>query len=290
MKKIYRNKLPNGVVVDNASVQIENGELIVTVTFDKPFMPKDGDFLVSAIGNVFIYSDKDAVDSDTYSSYCGMYARNNDSISMEFSNNWTYKEGCRFATSTEKSSFLKRLEREYHKSWNPEKKCLEDIYVPKFGDIVKVILDDINNNSYKRNHMICIYPNKNFSKTDEFFNLPFLSLNGRLILNDTGGSKYCNSIILASESEKQELFDKLAEVGKRWNEETKQLEDIRWRAKEGCQYWFVSTISADISIKLECNVPLDDERYNSGNYFKTKEAAQKVADQIKEIFKNSKAE
>lgn len=290
MKKIYRNKLPNGVVVDNASVQIENGELIVTVTFDKPFMPKDGDFLVSAIGNVFIYSDKDAVASDTYSSYCGMYARNNDSISMEFSNNWTYKEGCRFATSTEKSSFLKRLEREYHKSWNPEKKCLEDIYVPKFGDIVKVVL---SSTKFPRNYTICIFPNKPIpskSFCNNFFDIG-INMEGRLWYESTIGGSYDKSgISLASESEKQELFDKLAEVGKRWNEETKQLEDIRWRAKEGCQYWFVSTISADISIKLECNVPFDDERYNSGNYFKTKEAAQKVADQIKEIFKNSKAE
>lgn len=34
----------------------------------------------------------------------------------------------------------------------------------------------------------------------------------------------------------------------------------------------------------------DDVRYESGNYFRTYEAAKKVADQIKEIFKNSKAE
>lgn len=289
MKKTYRNKLPNGVVVDNASVQIENGELIVTVTFDKPFMPKDGDFLVSAMGNVFIYSDKDAVDSNTYSSYCGIYAGNNGSISTKFSNNWTCKEGCRFAASTEKSSFLERLEKEYHKSWNPEKKCLEDIYVPKFGDIVKVILDDINNNSYKRNYMICIYPNKNFSETDGFFNPPFLSLNGRLILNDTGGSKYCNSIILASESEKQELFDKLAEVGKRWNPETKQLEDIRWRAKIGESYYVVNMVGS-IRKMIEEGLSKDDVYHSVGNYFKSSEAACRLTNQIREIFKNSKAE
>lgn len=35
---------------------------------------------------------------------------------------------------------------------------------------------------------------------------------------------------------------------------------------------------------------LDDKRYNSGNYFKTEKAAEKVAEQIREIFKNSKAE
>lgn len=34
----------------------------------------------------------------------------------------------------------------------------------------------------------------------------------------------------------------------------------------------------------------DNVRYKLGNYFRTKEAAKKVADEIKEIFKNSKAE
>lgn len=35
---------------------------------------------------------------------------------------------------------------------------------------------------------------------------------------------------------------------------------------------------------------VDDERHLHGNYFKTKEAAERVAEQIMEIFKNSKAE
>lgn len=288
MKKTYVNKLPKGIEVETTEVQVKNGELTVSVYFKNSFNPKDGDFLVSAMGNVFIYSDKDAVDSNTYSSYCGTYAGKNGSVSTIFSDNWTCKEGCRFATSSEKSSFLERLEKEYNKKWNPEKKCLEDIYIPKFGDIVKVILDDVNNNSYKRNYMICIYPNKNFSETDGFFNPPFLSLNGRLILNDTGGSKYCNSIIPASESEKQELFNKLAEVGKRWNPETKQLEDVRWRAKFAEQYFTIRNMYV-IRYK-ECNTTEDRELYKLGNYFRTPEAAQKVADQIKELFKNSKAE
>lgn len=289
MKKTYVNKLPKGIEVETTEVQVKNGELTVSVYFKNSFNPKDGDFLVSAMGNVFIYSDKDAVDSNTYSSYCGTYSGKNGSVSIIFSNNWTNKEGCKFATPTEKSSFLERLKKEYNKKWNPEKKCLEDIYIPKFGDIVKVILDDVNNNSYKRNYMICIYPNKNFSETDRFFNPPFLSLNGRLILNDTGGSKYCNSIIPASESEKQELFDKLAKVGKQWNPETKQLEDIRWRAKKREEYYTING-ALDVVGEFAGACPHEDVLYERGNYFRTPEAAQKVADQIKELFKNSKAE
>lgn len=43
-----------------------------------------------------------------------------------------------------------------------------------------------------------------------------------------------------SEEEKKLLIDKLAEVGKRWNEEKKCLEDVRWRAKKGKLYRWVS--------------------------------------------------
>ena len=35
---------------------------------------------------------------------------------------------------------------------------------------------------------------------------------------------------------------------------------------------------------------IDNSFYTSGNYFKTREAAEKAAKQLREIFKNSKAE
>ena len=40
----------------------------------------------------------------------------------------------------------------------------------------------------------------------------------------------------------------------------------------------------------ECHCYLDRGIYMVGNYFKTKEADEKVASQIREIFKNSNAE
>lgn len=289
MKKTYRNKLPNDVV-DNISVQIENGELIVTVTFDKPFMPKDGDFLVSAMGNVFIYSDKASVDIDTYSSYCGMYAGEDGSISKTFSDNWTNKKGCRFATPEEKAKFLEQLEKDYHKQWNAEKKCLEDIYVPKFGDIVKVVFSTTT--KFPRNYIICIFPNKPIpseSSRNDFFDIG-INMEGKLwYKSNIGGSYKKDSIYPASESEKQELFDKLAEVGKRWNAETKELEDIRWRAKIGEPYYVINMFGT-ISKMIEEGLSRDICYYNIGNYFKSIETARPYANQARELFKNHKTE
>lgn len=95
----------------------------------------------------------------------------------------------------------------------------------------------------------------------------------------------------ATEQEKANFLERLEkEYHKRWNAETKQLEDIRWKPKEGETYWFIEhdgSVSSTLNNKYEY---IQWRRIGRNNCFKTKEAAQKVADQIKEILKNSKAE
>ena len=96
----------------------------------------------------------------------------------------------------------------------------------------------------------------------------------------------------ATEEEKKLLIDKLAKVNKRWNPETKTIEDVRWRAKDGEPYSYLLFGDTDILVTTttDTRMRMDDERFNSGNYFKTDSDAEKVAGQIREIFKNSKAE
>lgn len=94
----------------------------------------------------------------------------------------------------------------------------------------------------------------------------------------------------ATPEEKYDFLERLGkECGKRWNPETKQIEDIRWRADKYCTYYYVD----ERGNVLGCNDTrgcASDSRYSCGNYFKTREAAIPYAEQIKEIFKNSKAE
>lgn len=68
-----------------------------------------------------------------------------------------------------------------------------------------------------------------------------------------------------------------------------EFKDIRWRADKDCTYYYVD----ERGNVLGCNDTrgcASDSRYSCGNYFKTREAARPYADQIKEIFKKSKAE
>ena len=93
----------------------------------------------------------------------------------------------------------------------------------------------------------------------------------------------------ATEREKKILIDQLAKVNKKWDPNTKQIEDARWRAVKGNPYYYIigfDSIVGTTDERLAC----DENRYATNNYFKTHEAAEKVAEQIREIFKNSKAE
>ena len=104
---------------------------------------------------------------------------------------------------------------------------------------------------------------------------------------------YCNAqktLRPATEEEKRELLDALAKEGKRWNAEKKCIEDLpRWRAEAGGIYYVVNE-HGDVSRTEEKYASYDKWLHDFGNYFHTREAAEKVAEQIREIFKNSKAE
>ena len=104
------------------------------------------------------------------------------------------------------------------------------------------------------------------------------------------GWGYTSDYRPATEAEKQRLFDALAKQGKRWNAGKKQIEDLpRWRAEESESYYYI-----DLSFNARKTDDLrsygDNNLYEAGNYFRTREAAEKVASQIRGIFKNSKAE
>lgn len=104
------------------------------------------------------------------------------------------------------------------------------------------------------------------------------------------GFGHYHEIRPATKEEKQRLFGALAKEGYRWNPEKKELEELpRWRA-EANQNYFLVTSSLEVCVGCEVFDSIDNSRHNSCNYFRTEEAAERVAEQIREIFKDSKAE
>jgi hypothetical protein len=58
----------------------------------------------------------------------------------------------------------------------------------------------------------------------------------------------------------------------------------RWKAKEGGMYWHVAS-NGDGEREDEGGYMIDNERYELGNYFKTREEAEVMAEKVKELFK-----
>ena len=102
----------------------------------------------------------------------------------------------------------------------------------------------------------------------------FCSIKTKCSFDVDSNTLYCDSIYsyetirLATDSEKQLLFDKLEEKCLMFN--GKKI--VRWRAENGCKYFFVNADGIVIPTTDE-NSPSDSLRYNNGNYFHTSDIA-----------------
>ncbi len=89
---------------------------------------------------------------------------------------------------------------------------------------------------------------------------------------------------LATEEEKQLLFDKMKEQGLKWNAEEKKVEEIVWRGEKGDEYYYIDGLLCIVHDREEFHL-VDDDKYNSYNYFRTREQAEKAAEVVKEALK-----
>ena len=94
------------------------------------------------------------------------------------------------------------------------------------------------------------------------------------------------SIRYATDEEKQELFNKLANQKQlRWDEKELKFEGIRWRAEKGEKFWFISA-EGSVSYSHDDYSRIVDELYKFSNYFQTEELANKALPKWKEFFKS----
>ena len=96
-----------------------------------------------------------------------------------------------------------------------------------------------------------------------------------------------NDISEASEDEKNKIQKFLDDNNLVIDYEKKEIRKKRWRAEINGIYFHIG--ENGIVIKdMEFYIKADDNRYEIGNYFRTKEQSEKVAKEIKEVFEKHK--
>lgn len=84
--------------------------------------------------------------------------------------------------------------------------------------------------------------------------------------------------------EREFINNILSENGVYYDEKEKYLKKLRWRAKIGNSYYYINFDSFEVFVETESDFARDNKRYDNGNYFQTKEEAEKKLIKIKSFF------
>lgn len=160
---------------------------------------------------------------------------------------------------------------------------LEEPYIPKNGDIVFIERID------SKGPCISIFEKYECGKV--YTHIDFYTKSNIFYGTDMSGWRLCYideiyTLRLSTEEETARLYSVLKERGLVWNEETKKVQKIRWRAKYGCTYYSIDKFGNVFSL-IELADASDDINYINGAYFETEEQANVVSDKIKEIYKSN---
>ncbi len=99
-----------------------------------------------------------------------------------------------------------------------------------------------------------------------------------------GNVEECDDkIVVVSKEEFKDVFEKVRLINKKYDVQKK------WRAEKNGVYFYIDVDFLVIKTQ-ECYYDGDVRLYKAGNYFKTKEEAEKVAEQFKKVIENVKGE
>lgn len=135
----------------------------------------------------------------------------------------------------------------------------------------------------KKHNVICVF--NEFKGEDSFTEIVGLLEDGRLTFFNENEFDLVSGFRHATPEEAQQLWDALAKDRKRWNPEKMKIEEIekkRWRANHYKEYYYINPHFEIACEKIDTYEFIDNERYSLGNYFQTKEQAQKALQKVKE--------
>lgn len=154
------------------------------------------------------------------------------------------------------------------------KPIIKDTYITfkkqpvfKNGDVL--VVDSFNKTAVNATDYMLIYNGVQYK--DGFGHHIYIDKGGNIIRNS---KIFCDSSQLrhATISEKYSFFNHLEKENLKWNEKEYKLECIRWRANKNEKYYYLDSY-LEVDIMTETGSWVDDDMYESGNYFRTKDLA-----------------
>lgn len=193
-------------------------------------------------------------------------------VELQCGDTITIPDGCK-ATIKDGSVVFEKEEKEEAKTQDFKD---GDVLTSLFDNkVVFIFKEDESKQKYNKNdYYVCnIYVSSSIGYTIEVPTKDSLSFCG-----------HKDEVRLATNKEKQFLFNKMKENGLQWNAEEKRVEKIRWRADVGEEYYFINS-SLDVLKIEECWSVLCGEHYLASNYFHTKEQAKEAAKRVRETLR-----
>lgn len=193
-------------------------------------------------------------------------------VELQCGDTITIPEGCK-AIVKDGSVVFEKEEKEEAKTQDFKD---GDVLTSLFDNkVVFIFKEDESKQKYNKNdYYVChIYVSSSIGYTIEVPTKDSLSFCG-----------HKDEVRLATNKEKQFLFDKMKEQGLLWNAGEKRVEKIRWRAKYGEKY-FTTSICGQIRSFYERNEEYDNTHYDAYAYFRTEEQTEEAARRVKETLR-----
>lgn len=190
---------------------------------------KKGDVLVNKDGDVYIIFERFA--DDTYCSFVGKYylwKENNDTEHF-YKNERLLTSDFQKAGKDAAQTYIKTIEEKLEGKLNLESLEIEKTQ-PEFKDRDIVFMKGIKSELFAN----CIFILRSEYKDgdERAFYYAFYNVDDKYTLDEYGNTKVHYSLRLATDSEKQQLFDALSKKGKRWDAEKKEIVDLKPKVDE----------------------------------------------------------
>lgn len=191
-------------------------------------------------------------------------------VKLQCGDSITIPEGCK-AIIKDGSVVFEKEEKEEAKTQDfKDGDVLTSLFDNKIVFIFKE--DELKQKENKNDYYVChIYVSSSIGYTIEVPTKDSLSFCG-----------HKDEVRLATNKEKQLLFDKMKEQGLQWNAEEKRVEKIRWRANGKELYYYVGSNMEVYTFSPSVSEDEEDD-FKSYNYFRTKGQAEEAARRTKEL-------